>query len=59
MEREEIVIKKTEDVDSYLSAKKLEVLKTFHRSSIIMPHTLFEYLLVDNQFTAFPNRILL
>lgn len=52
---EEVVTEKTKDVDGYLLAEELEALKTFLPSSIIKPHALFEYLVVNNRFTAFPN----
>ncbi|XP_032895465.1 uncharacterized protein LOC116985118 [Amblyraja radiata] len=52
---EEVVTEKTKDVDGYLLAEELEALKTFLPSSIIKPRALFEYLVVNNRFTAFPN----
>ena len=48
-------LKKTKDIDGYLLAEELEALKIFLPSSIIKPHALFEYLVVNNRFTAFPN----
>ena len=36
-------------------AEELEAQKTFHPSSIIKPHALFEYLVVDNRFAVFPD----
>ena len=43
-------------IDGYnLFVEELEGLKTFLPSRIIKPHALFEYLAVNNRFTAFPN----
>lgn len=45
----------SKDVDGYLLAEELEALKTFLPTSVAKPQALFEYLVVNNRFTAFPN----
>lgn len=55
----EVATEKTNDIDNNLLAKELEALKAFLPSSIIKPHALFIYLVVNNQSRSFPNVLLL
>ena len=45
----------TTDVDGHLLAEELEALKTFLPTSVAKPQALFEYLVVNNRSTAFPD----
>ena len=51
----EVVTATSKDEDGHLLAEELEALKTFLPTSVAKPQVLFEYLVINNRFTAFPN----
>ena len=55
---EEVITTTCKDVDGYVLAEALEALKTLLPTNVTKPETLFEYLVVNNKFTAFPNVII-
>ena len=52
---EGVVPTASKHVDGYLLGEEVEALKTFLPTSVPKPQSLFEYILVNNRFTAFPS----